>query len=121
MKALAVHKISGDRNSGGGAFPFEFRGQTRAGPVRVSVRFEITEVGHGLGFVDGTKTGEREIPPGAIALGPVERRAPALFVDRGPAERKPIFRPGVSACFHEREELAVRDEPVRKRKWKNEG
>src|SRR5438046_1653678 len=63
MEALIVDKISSDWQIGGGAFPLELGRQTRAGPVRIRIRFEITEVRNRFRFIDRTKTGEREIPP----------------------------------------------------------
>ena len=120
MKALRVDEVSLDRHAGGGVFPFKLRRKTRAVPIRVGVRFEIAHVSDGLGFVHGSKTGKREIPPGAVALHPVKRRLPALFVHRGPAERKPEFRTGISAGFHEGEIFAVCDQAIRERKCGHE-
>ena len=76
VKALRVDEVSLDRHAGGGMFPFKLSRQTRSVPIRVGVRLEIADVSDGFGFVDGPKTGESEIPPGAIALHPVERRFP---------------------------------------------
>ena len=85
MKAFALDKVAFHRQSGRGAFPFKFRRQTRAGPIRVSVGLEITDVRHRLGFIDRAETGEGEIPPRAVAFLPVERRLPALLVHSRPA------------------------------------
>ena len=109
MKSFVLNEISIHRHIRGGAFPFELGRQTRAAPIREGVRFEITDVRDRLGFVDRTKTGEREIPPRAVAFVPIKRRLPALFVHRRPAERKPKLRARVTAGFDEFEIFAVRD------------
>ena len=87
MEAFGLDEISFDWTTQRRALPFELCRQTRAGPVGVGVSFEITDVRDRLGLIDGAKTGEREIPPGAVAFRPVKRRVPALFVHRHPAER----------------------------------
>ena len=85
MKCFALDKIAFHRQSSRGALPFEFRRQARAAPVGVSVRLKIADMRHRLGFIDRAETGEGEVPPFPVALFPVERRLPALFVYSRPA------------------------------------
>src|SRR4051812_5232897 len=95
MKTLVAHEVSIDGQVSGGVFPFELGRQPCAGPVRISVGFEITEVRYRLGFVDLAKTGEGEVPPFAVPFLPVKRGAPSRccgIVECCPAERKPEFR-----------------------------
>ena len=87
MKHFGLDEIAFDRTTQRCALPFELCRESRASPVRIRVGFEIADVCDRLGFIDGTKTGEREIPPGAVAFCPVKRRVPALFVHGHPAER----------------------------------
>src|SRR5207249_2259383 len=57
MKALPVDEVTVDRNSAAGVFPFELCRQTRAVPVRISIRFEITDVRDRFGFFHAPKSG----------------------------------------------------------------
>src|SRR5439155_24211840 len=99
MKRFVLDKISFNRTIGRCAFPFKLGWEASAGPISIGIGFEITDVRHRLGFIDGTKTGKRKIPPGALAIHPVKRRLPMLFVHSHPAQREPKLGPRVSAIL----------------------
>src|SRR2546430_8704380 len=120
MKHFALDKITVDVDLRRGTLPFEFGRQTRSAPIRERVGFEITDVGYGLIFIDGSKSGEREMPPSVIMSCPVKRRLPALLIHGGPAERKPEFGPHVAVIFNESDVIAVGDRTRRQRKFRDE-
>ena len=111
MKRFGFGEIAVDVDVGHGAFPFKFGGQARAAPIGKGVGFDITDVGDRFVRIDWSKTGQRIIPPFAVAFHPVKRRWPALLVHRHPAERQPEFRAGVAVVFDERDVFAVGDRP----------
>ena len=121
MKTLRVDEVAFDGQSRTRSFPFELRRQSRAAPVRVGVCLEIADVGHRFGFVDRSKAGKGEVPPGAVALDPIERRFPALLLHRGPAERKPELGAAVTSSFNKVEIFAIRHWPGGKRERSHEG
>ena len=85
MKPLGLYEVAVDLDFRRGAFPFKFCWQPGAGPVRVGVGFEITEMRDRFVWVDLAQTGQSKIPPFAVPLDPIKRGAPVLFVDGGPA------------------------------------
>ena len=87
MKQFGFDEIALDWTTQRCALPFELCWESSASPVRIRVRFEIADVRDRFRVINGAKTGEREIPPGPVALCPVKRRGPALFVHSHPAER----------------------------------
>src|ERR1043166_8152209 len=122
MKRFGLDEIAVDVDVGRGAFPFKFGGQTRAAPIGKGVGFEITDVRDRFVRIDWSKTGQRIIPPFAIAFGPVKRRLPSRrggVVHRHPTERQPEFRAGVAVIFDERDVFAVGDRPGGEGKGKN--
>ena len=58
---------------------------------------------------------QRERPPCAVALLPVQRRLPAAALHRGPAVGEPRIWIAVAARGDEREIVAIRDGPARER------
>src|SRR5205807_8863409 len=107
MKVFAFDEISLDRKIRRGAFPLKFGRQTRAAPICECVRFEITHVRNRFRFLHRTEARKCKIPPRAVALHPIERRLPTLFVHCHPTKCKPKFWPRVTACFDKFEILAV--------------
>ena len=87
MEQFGLDEIAFDWRTQRCALPFELGREACASPVGIRVSFEIANVRDRLGLIDGTQTGECEIPPGAVAFCPVKRRVPALFVHSHPAER----------------------------------
>src|SRR5262245_34806836 len=120
MKQLGLDEISFDRTTRRGALPFELSRESCASPVGVRVGFEIANMRDRLGFIDGTKTGQCKVPPGAIAFCPVKRSVPVLFVQSNPAERQPEFRSAVTVILYKRDVFAICDGPCRQRKGGNE-
>ena len=87
MKQFGLDEIAFDWTTQRRALPFELSRKACPSPVGIRVSFEIADVRDRLGLIDGTQTGECEIPPGTVAFYPVKRRVPALFVHSHPAER----------------------------------
>jgi hypothetical protein len=87
MEVFALDEVPLKRLPSGRPFPFELGGQTRSGPVRISVGFEITDVRHRLRFIDRPEAAESEAPPIIVATFPIERGVPTLFVHGHPSER----------------------------------
>src|SRR5678816_3438907 len=84
MEEFVFNEVAFDWTIQRRAFPFELRREARASPVSKRVSFKITNMRDRPGLIDGAQTGECEIPPGAVALCPVKRRVPALFVHSHP-------------------------------------
>ena len=87
MEEFGLDEIAFDRTIHCGALPFELGREACPSPVGIRVGFEIADVRDRLGLIDAAQTGECEIPPGPVAVYPVKRRVPALFVHSLPAER----------------------------------
>src|SRR4029077_10056479 len=60
---------------------------------------------------------QREIPPFAIALDPIQRRTPVLLIDGLPAEGQPKFGTRITVVSHALEILAIRNQPIREGEW----
>src|SRR4051794_12649938 len=101
--------------------PFEFSRKARTRPIRAGVRFEIAQVGDRFRLVNRPESGQGEVPPLSVLLRPVKRRVPALLVQRGPAQGKPVLRPPVASSLDEFEILAVGDQARGQPKGGNEG
>jgi len=56
MKSFVLYKISFDRAIERSTFPFKLRREARPRPIRVCVRFELTQMSYWLGFINGAKT-----------------------------------------------------------------
>src|SRR5215472_12985774 len=119
MKQFLFDKIALDWMTYRCALPLEFSRETDARPISVRVGFEVADMRDRLELIDRTKTREGEIPPRALALHPVKRRVPTLFVYRHPAERQPEFRPAVAIVLDECDVFAICDRPCCQRKRGN--
>src|SRR5213594_2677139 len=97
-------------------FPFRFGRQTRRGPTRIGIGFEVTDVTNWLRRIDFAPAAEGEGKPLAFSFLPIQRRGPFLLIDREPAQGQPEFRTFIAAVFHERHIFPVRDEPRRELK-----
>ena len=95
-----------------GCFPFKLRWQTLAGPAREGVGFEVADVAHRGGAIDGNEAAKRHLPPLAVFALPIARCDPAFAVNRGPAVGQPVCRRGVAAICHELQPLGIGDQPV---------
>ncbi len=92
---------------------FELGRQALARPVRVGRGLVVADVADRLGRVRRARTAERMDLPAVVACRlPVERRAPLLGLDEGPAVGQPELGPLVAAVGHEGQVFADRDRPV---------
>jgi hypothetical protein len=115
MQRTRVQEIAGDRLLARDEFPFEFGGQPGAGPPRVGIRFEETQMAHGRMRVDVDHPVQRERAPRIAIAFPVQRRLPLARDDGVPAKRQPQLGPPVAAVGNEFGEFAVRDRSRRER------
>src|SRR6266436_3780051 len=113
VKLAGVRKVAGYRKTRGGDLPLGFARQPLAGPFGEGVSFEKTDVADRLERVQSAASGQSEDGPLAAVAAPIERRLPALLANRGPAIRKPEFRPLVAAGLDETEILGAADRPYR--------
>ena len=105
-------RIAGDRQILRRDLPLELGRQALAGPARERVGLVVADVRHRRGAIDRLQPFERHGEPLPVALLPVERRVPALAVDRRPAVGEPKRGRAIAAVLHEREPFAVGDEAV---------
>src|SRR5262249_56418673 len=82
-------------------------GGTPPGPARVGVGIERAQVEARIARAQWSHAGEREAPPLAVALLPVERGAPAARAGRGEAVREPELRPRIAPVADEGQVLGV--------------
>src|SRR5437667_653216 len=111
MKMTAFDEVPIQRDAGGSHFPLCFSWQPSPCPARIRIRFEITDVANRLIQSQRSKAPKGKVPPRAVLLLPIERRAPLLLIDRKPAEGQPKFWALVAAVLLERQVFLVRDEP----------
>ena len=105
------------RRAGGGAFPFRFGRQPRAGPARKGVRFVIADVLDGRRGVQRGEAVEPELarPLAAFAAPPVERRLDRVVASPTPAVRQPQVRFRVAAAVDEGAPFAVGGQAIGQR------
>src|SRR3954467_2671867 len=108
MKAAVLEKIAANRIGSRGDFPFGFRREARARPLRVCVGFVIANVTDRFVPLDATPAGECVVPPLTIALLPVQRGIPAVGGELVPSVRQPKLSVLVATIADEFEILAIR-------------
>ncbi len=86
--------------------------QPLARPGRERVGLVVADVGDRQARVDRPGAVQGVLEPDAVDLVPVERRAPALVVDPGPAVGEPQLGAAVAAVGDEPQPLAVGHQPV---------
>src|SRR5262249_12936332 len=101
MIALGLQKMTGQRSSGGSGFPFLFRGEAAAAPVRKGVCLIVAHMTDRLVRVQGTPAAERCDSPGAALPVPVERRRPGALLPHRPAVGKPERGPVITTVLDE--------------------
>src|SRR5262249_32655865 len=89
------------------ALPLGLGREPRARPARVGVGLVVAHVAHGLVGPQRRHAREGEAPPLAVALLPVEGRAPAARERGGETVGEPELRARVAAVAHELEVLGV--------------
>ena len=73
--------------------PLRLRREPRPREAGVGVRLVRRDVGDRLGLVEPTHPAERELPPRAALLPPVQRRPPPVPLHRRPPVGEPQLRP----------------------------
>ena len=112
MKVSRIREVAADRRVGRGPLPFLLGGQAGARPAREGVRLEVAHVRHWLARVDGAHPRKRVGHPVALALFPVQGRAPALSLAELPPVGQPELRPFIAAVVDESQVRAAGHWPV---------
>src|SRR5579859_3997722 len=110
----ALHEIALDWQPVRRHLPLRLGRQARARPTRVGVGLIVADVADRLRRVDRAQAVQRHLVPAVVAALPIERRVPALLLDRPPAIREPELRARIATLLHEAQILTVGDQAVGK-------
>ena len=112
-QAPRLDEVAAQRLAKRGMFPLDLGRQSSAGPGRKRVGLVIAHMRDRRVRIDRLRAAQRHRPVAAVALLPIERRAPAFRLHARPSRRKPEQRRPIAAVGHERHPFRIGDEPVR--------
>src|SRR5919106_1682223 len=100
MKGLLLNEMTPDWQRHRRDFPFDLGRQARLRPTGIGIRFVVTDVTHGFGFLHRLHASKSHHPPAAIPQLPIQWGFPSFALDRIPPHGKPQLRPFIPIVGH---------------------